>query len=542
MTGSFLEKCKKNIRYALVPGCLIGLFMTVGYVVKKAKGFRFSLAWLVACVVACAVCVALIACLYTVWDKRNLMAREAPAKGYLPNRLFKKSWVYFLVMVALLLIVWLPALLALYPGVYAYDASWQHDMYVSGRVTEHHPVIHTYIVGWLTDTFYNLTGQFNKGVLAYTLFQEIVMALGCGFVLYLLHRRKRPTVLHVFALIFYGLYPTFVLFVFSSTKDSIFAVAVADLIFLSLDMFEHPDDFFGHKSNYVLWAVFALEITILRNNSVYAVLLTLPFLIAWMVRRHSVRFKALGMLAATIVIYLIYKYPITSAVTVDGVSKAEMLSVPSQQIMRVYTYHGDELSADDKAMVEHLFDESKWNRYYNPYIADAAKGSLTEAALDEEFGDFKALWLKLFRQYPGEYVDSVLENTYGFWYPWPTYVLHSLGGEGYASVFVIVPCEQNTKIPALFDFFKQFENGDLVMRDGFISWLFAPATFLYISLIVMFYVLKAKEKSLSIPFVYLTLLWLTFLLGPVANVRYVLYLFALVPVWPEYITSKCIKS
>ena len=521
----------------------MGLFATVGYVVKYEKGFKFSLAWLGACVLACAVAVAVVAAVFALWDRfnRRVTAAETSEKVYLPNRLFKKSWVYFSVITVALLVLWLPALLAFYPGVYSYDASWQYDTYMMGEVSEHHPVIHTYLVGWIMDTVYSRTGMFNKAILAYTVVQELIMALGCGFIFYELHRRKIKTWMHVLALVMFALYPPFVIFVFSSTKDSLFAIAVADFVFLLLGSFEDAEGFWGKRCNRVLFVVFFLEVIILRNNSVYALLLTLPFLVVAMCKVREARFRALRTLIIAVAIFLIYKYPITNAVTVAGVSKAEMLSVPCQQIMRVYTYHGDEISAEEKAEVEELFEYSKWKRMYNPYIADATKGSLTDAAVDEDFGKFKALWWDLFKKYPGEYVDSFLENTYGFWYPWPTYVLYSLGGEGYTPVSVREPGEANPKLPKLLEFYKLFENSDVVMGNSFISWLWAPATFLYIVLAVSFYMLKTKKKALAIPFLYLGLLWLTFLLGPVAMVRYALYLYALVPVWPLYIRSRAIN-
>lgn len=534
------DNLKKNIRYAIAPGCLIGLFITVGYVVKHEKGFVFSWAWLGMSVLACVIAVATTVVLFALWDRCNSKASvvTASAKEYLPNRLFKKSWVYFLAMTGVLLVLWMPVLLALYPGIYAYDASWQYDMYCMGAVSEHHPVIHTYIVGWIIDTVYNKTGMFNKAILVYTIWQELVMAVGCGFIFYELHRRKSRTWMHVLAMVFFCLYPPFVIFVFTSTKDSLFAIAVADLIFLLLGMFEDAKAFWNKRANRVLFVVFALEVIILRNNSVYAVILTLPFIIVFMLRAKETRVKALRTLAITVVLFLLYKYPFTNAVTVEGVSKAEMLSVPCQQIMRVYYYHGDELTAEDKDLVDELFNRKKWYNYFNPYIADASKGSLTEEAVNERFDEFKALWLKWLKQYPSEYVDSFLENTYGFWYPWPTYVLMSFGDEGYTTIAVTGPGEANTKIPALHDFFALFENSDIVMGNGWVSWLFAPATFFYIAMVMAFYMLKAKRKALGIPFVYLGLLWLTYLLGPVAMVRYALYLYALVPVWPAYILMR----
>ena len=538
MPQAAFKNLKKNIRYAIIPGCLIGLFITVGYVVKHEKGFVFSWAWLGMSVLACAFAVVATVFLFALWDRRNSRVLSASVKEYLPNRLIKKSWVYFFVMTGLLIILWMPVLLALYPGLYAYDASWQYDMYCMGAVSEHHPVIHTYIVGWIIDTVYTKTGMFNKAILVYTLLQELLMAVGCGFIFYEFHRRKSSTWMHILALAFFCLYPPFVIFVFTSTKDSLFAIAVADCVFLLLGMFEDVKAFWSKRANRVLFVVFALEVIILRNNSIYAVILTLPFIIVFVLRAREVRFKAIRTLAITAVIFLLYKYPFTNAVAVGGVSKAEMLSVPCQQIMRIFYYHGDELPAEEKALVDELFDRGHWGYYFNPYIADASKGCLREETLNERFGEFRSLWFEWFKRYPGEYVDSFLENTYGFWYPWPIYVLQSLGGEGYTTISVIGPGEANTKIPALLEFFKLFENGDIVMGNGWVSWLFAPATFFYIAMAVAFYMLKSKRKALGIPFVYLGLLWLTYLLGPVAMVRYALYLYALVPVWPAYISSR----
>ena len=542
MTETVTLNFKKNIGCAIIPGVIIGFFVALGNVVRKGNGFEFSALWLLSGLLICAVSVAAIALIYTLWDSRNSRLTSGEPKIYLPNKLFKKSWVYFFVMLAVLFILWLPALLALYPGIYAYDAAWQYDMYVQGEVTTHHPVIHTYLVGWIIDTVYHATGAFNKGILANTLVQELLMGLGCAYIFYEFHRRKAATWIHVFALAFFGLYPPFVLFVFSSTKDSLFAIAVADFVLLSLSMGEDIKAFFEKRANRVLWIVFALEIAILRNNSVYAVILTLPFLTVMFVKAKEVKFKAFRTLVIATVIFLIYRYPITNATTVENPSNAEMLSVPSQQIMRVYFRHHGEISAEDKELVKHLFGKNAWPFGYNPYIADITKGNLTDAALNEEFGEFKGLWLKWLREYPGEYVNSFLDNTYGFWYPWPPYVLYPLGDTGYTPVLVMQPGEQNSKLPGLLEFYKQFENSNMVMGDGVTTVLFAPAIFLYIAIVVAFYLLKTKKKSLLVPFVYIGLLWLTYLLGPVTMVRYALYLYALLPVWPEYVRSKSVKD
>ncbi len=529
------EANKNRIKNAIIPAILISLFMVLGFSAKHYKGIEHVGLLIGLFIVLCGVFLCVISCIYICLDKRK---KKQIGKPSILNVKIEKSWVYFFLSFAVILVLWLPTLLALYPGLYCYDASWQYDTYMMGEVTEHHPVIHTYLIGFLIDTVHKLTGSFNKGILAYTLVQMLIMGVGCAFVLYLLHRRKAPTWMHVFALLFFVAFPPFVIFVFTATKDSIFAIAVADFLFLNLFLIEDKKAFFNKKSNIVHWIILALVVCILRNNAIYALILTLPFFVYMLVKSDCNKKKAFTMLLLTVFIYVIYKYPISKAVTVGGTSETEMLSVPCQQIMRVYKYHGDMLPSEYTKEVERFFDDKAWYGYYVPEIADATKGSLRKSLYESEKGKFFSLWLNLFKLYPKEYVDSFLENTYGFYYPWPHYIIYSFGDEGYTPIVVMQPGELNSKLPGLLSFYKQFENGPIVQKMPFISWLFAPATFMYIALIMAFYMGGSVKRGYIVQFIFLGLLWLTYLLGPVAMVRYALYLYALVPVWPAYLLSK----
>lgn len=451
------------------------------------------------------------------------------------DRIFGRNSLSFLIIFILLLVAWIPAFLAFYPGLFVYDAQWQYFMYINGEVTTHHPIIHTYLLGWVVDVVHSLTGSINKGIAAYTVLQMLIMGLGCAYVLDYFVKKKYPRWLLILSFVFFAAFPTLVIFVFSCTKDSFFGIAVADFLLLNLGLFNDSKVFFEKKRNIVLWIVFALEVCILRNNAIYAVICVLPFFVVFLTRAKCNKVKAFGMLAATIALFFIYKYPVTNAVTVEGTSKAEMLSVPCQQIMRVYKYHYDELNDSLKEKVETLFDSEKWYGYYVPEIADATKGSLRMDVYDEDSALFWGLWKDMLKEYPGEYIGSFLENTYGFWYPWPHYIIYSFGDEGYTPITAMAPAEPNSKLSGLLNYYKNFENGSIVQGMPAVSWLFAPATYFYFMLIIAVYILKEKKFNLSISFLFIFLLWCTYLLGPVAMVRYALYLFYLVPVWVAYI-------
>lgn len=46
-------------------------------------------------------------------------------------------------------LLWLPALLASWPGVYVIDNVFQFQWFQEGNISAHHPILHTYLLGHL---------------------------------------------------------------------------------------------------------------------------------------------------------------------------------------------------------------------------------------------------------------------------------------------------------------------------------------------------------------------------------------------------------
>lgn len=56
----------------------------------------------------------------------------------------------FLFIFGIIIIVYFLNFLALYPGLFVFDASWQWDMYKGNEsLSEHHPILHTLLMGRL---------------------------------------------------------------------------------------------------------------------------------------------------------------------------------------------------------------------------------------------------------------------------------------------------------------------------------------------------------------------------------------------------------
>ena len=128
-------------------------------------------------------------------------------------------------------------------------------------------------------------------------------------------------------------------------------------------------------------------------------------------------------------------------------------------------------------------------------------------------------------------VEAFLENTCGFWYPGCELTLYQDGKTGYWVIGCYDPVISNPKIKQLFEFYKLFEDSDFVTKNPITSLFFAPGTFFYIFAIMFAYIIDRKQKEYIPIFVFMLALWLTFLLGPVALVRYIMYFYAIIPLY-----------
>lgn len=81
----------------------------------------------------------------------------------------------------LLLILWLPALIAGFPGFFSYDAGlgylMQWQQVTDGVLNAHHPILHTLFLKYTILFGKSLFGTFNAVVLLSVMFQAIIFAI-----------------------------------------------------------------------------------------------------------------------------------------------------------------------------------------------------------------------------------------------------------------------------------------------------------------------------------------------------------------------------
>ncbi len=510
------KKMKIEKRKAIITGILgvqMGFSLVFGYQLQTAGSVSYDKIqmWLLSFVASV---------VFTVIGYLLLSVKfDYKAKGFGKLSI---GWFSVLCFVGLYA-CWGVQLLGVYPGFFNYDAPGQWEMYAMGQVTAHHPVIHTLLISKCIHLSFDLFGKSQPGVFAYELIQLFVTALAFTQVFRYMYKKKTPIAVIIVSFLWCAVFPTVVLSALSVTKDSFFAPFLLMFVVSTVEVLEKPEEFFSKWYKMAGWGMVAILMTIMRNNAVYVAIPFFFFLI-WVFRKYWKKYLIL--LTCMMLLYGLYTGPFTTYNTVDGIAGKEYLSVPCQQIMRVYHTAAD-LEVEDKEAIEALF-EAEALILYVPKIADVAKGNLKIDVFDANKTDCLKLWAELGAEHPEMYADAFLLGNYGFWYPWATLAMYSDGTEGYwvSKSYNPVWCE--SKIYPIEQYYTLFGYNEIVCENPLTMWIFAPATYFWVTMFA-FAVLLYKRRKEAMVFAFVLLVWLTFLLGPVALVRYVAFLYYLVP-------------
>lgn len=510
------------LKKAIIPGLVIGSMHSIGKYIKQDGGVNVSLSAFLYWLLSLALAFFCIASLFLLIDRYKADEHKKMSD------LIHTKMRYCIVVFVLLLVFLTPSYLSVYPGLFNYDAPEQLSQFMLEQVTEHHPVIHTYLFGQIFYYGYQLFEDMNIALCLYFIVQTIIFSLMLVYIFGFFYEKNVPIIIHCILFLGITMYPPITLHLLCVTKDNYFTLCLVDFLIVNYKFFDKEEKDFS-ISDRLLWILFLFGTIAFRNNAVYVAILMAPlwFYETIVVKNKKIR-SALVMVGIFLAIFLLYKYPFTRMVTVRGIDSREMLSVPVQQLSRVYVYHYDELTEDERQDIEILFSNIDLKTWYNPGISDVPKYYVNKELLGSK--KYITLYLELFKRYPKEYVDSFLENNYGFWYMWPELVLTWQNDRGYMYIKSFEPFSIESKNPSLLKYYELYYDSKLVDDNMPWAFVFMPATYLYLCLISFSYALYNKDRKMIFALLFIIILWMTYLLGPVALVRYVLFLYLLVPV------------
>ena len=532
---------RRNLRVwqtAYPLGLLYAAFLVLGTQLSAQEKIDWKDGGLYGAVIAFSfVCSALLTLLWNWLDQRNSRPEKAPGQQSALWQRFARLRHKRLLLWLLLIACWVPVWLAVFPGLFCYDANAQWRQIASNAVTAHHPPLHTLLLGGTIQLVHALTGSYNAGIAVYT-FVQMLIVTGCFT--YTLSRMARWGVsrkLLLFSAAYAALFPVIPMFGLCSSKDTLFSAFTLLFLTLLIDLLRKPGQFFASSWKIVRLITVTFLMNAFRNNAVYALV---PFLLCVLLLLKRFRVKISLVLAAAVLLTVAYTGPFFSLLQIQPGKNREMLCVPMQQLARVYRDNPD---AFDEAQRQTLFQylPEKGLQLYQPRWADPVKSSFRDEAFVSDKKSFLSLWLQAGIRNPGLYLDSFLENTLYAWYPDSVIdgynrqataeddSVYPLGKTSYMEFRVERPGSLDSKFPALYQLYEKIAKDYGVYQVPVISMLFSVGFQLWGLLASLFYAVHRKRKAAFLPALFMLLLSMTVLLGPMILVRYFLILFFALP-------------
>ena len=438
----------------------------------------------------------------------------------------------FAAYMLVLLLCWLPVLLAYWPGMLNYDFVGEYAQHTSGSYSSIHPLLHSALMNGVI-ALGSLLHSPTLGLLLMTLLQMALFAASLAHACVFAQRRGAPVWMLALLTALFGLHPVFSVMALSMTKDTLFAAAVLTLSLETAGMIEDSAAYFADKRRIALYVLLTIAAALMRNNGVFALALMLP---AAVIAARGYRKRAAALAAAAVCASLAVLGGLHIALTPASLPSFQLYSLPAQQLVRAY--NSGKLNDADKAEIAQWY-VSEEGLVVHPHLADPAKGYLDKPRLEEEGEQFLSIWKRHAKTCMKEYTEALLMLNVGSWYPddlshSTIYPDVSWNDKGYLQTQEYDMREEgfeNTSLlPRVKHIFERICRRNDYQEYPLISILFCPATPFWVLLFACA-MLIARRQTRRLPAALGALgLWLSYLFGPCTLPRYTLPLFCLAPV------------
>ena len=473
-------KKRKNVIVMLL-SILLSIFLIVGNSFKKKGSFEFITNHLIIHTVTFLILIFIFYKVISFLFKKldNIKWKESQEFNKI-IKIFNKH--PFLFCFIIILICWLPYIISFYPAILSPDPSYQIMQFFhidnkystysilldpSVIITNHHPVIHTLLLGSMVKIG-TLLGSVNIGLFLYSIIQILILSSTLSYTIVFLKNIKIPTKYLLLCLIIYALTPVFPFYSMSAVKDVIFGSLII-LYIISIYQFMNKKEItFKDMLKELLLMIL---IILFRNNGFHVILLSFPFLLFYKNKK-----QILMIFLLMLTFNITYNKVILPYFKITPSSIREVLSIPFQQTARYVNEYDSELSEKDKKIIDQVLEYDTLATRYNPELADPVKNKFNRYYKSEDLKEYFKVWKKGLFKHPITYIEATIHNTYGYFYPFKTnwYFYHKydtrIVKKGFDYHYNFLSSERNflTIIATIFPYIPVI---GFLVNIGFNSWI-----------------------------------------------------------------------
>jgi len=231
---------------------------------------------------------------------------------------------------------------------------------------------------------------------------------------------KIPSLILLLSILFIGLNPIIITHAICTIKDTPSAIFNLLYVIFLLQIVRNYNSIFNNRMRLTIFIITILLVLLLRNNGIYTVLLSFPFLL-FLYKRNWKKIT-LTLLIPLLIFGTFNKIILPSLDVTDG-SPREMLTIPFMQLARVAKYKTEVFTEQDKEIINKVLDFEMMKDFYDPTIADGVKDLYNKDATKQEVKDYFKVWFKYLKNYPLIYIESFICSTYGYFFPEQNYAM-----------------------------------------------------------------------------------------------------------------------
>lgn len=331
----------------------------------------------------------------------------------------------FLSTFIILSLCYLIYMIAFYPAILSPDPSNQIKQFFnietkyldsvivedsSVFLTNHHPVFHTLLLGGCIKLGL-LFSNFNLGLFFYTLLQTVTLISILSYTIYYLKKLNVSPIIKYIILLFYAINPVFPFYAMSTVKDTFFTCFVILYVLFLIDFVREEKI---TKKQMILFLITTIFMILFRNNGIHVFILSFPFLFLILKKLWK---KLLFILIFILLFHFSYSNILLPYFHIPEGSIREMLSIPFQQTARYVSKYEENISEEEKNIIDKILSYDTLKDRYKPNISDPVKEKFNKYATKEDLKEYFLVWIKQGIKDPAIYLEATISNTYGYFYP-----------------------------------------------------------------------------------------------------------------------------
>lgn len=320
---------------------------------------------------------------------------------------------FFSICFLVIFICWIPYFLTLYPGILTADSISQFSSFIDGFniISDHHPVIHTLLIGIIYKIGYFLFHSVNIATSFVAFVQMMIMASIFSYFCVWLHKRNVSKNILLLVLMYFSLSPLHGYYSVTMWKDILFSGFFLLFVLNVIDI--DQSKCFSIK-NIIKFIVLSLLILFFRNNALYVYLFCIPFLIY--IYKNKL-FNIILCICISLTGYFFVKGPVFNHFNIKKSSSSEYIAIPLQQVGRM-AYKFVDFTDDEISIINELIPVDAMADLYNPINVDFIKFNplYNVEVFDNNKSKYLKLWFNLVLEHPSIAIESYLNSTLGYWY------------------------------------------------------------------------------------------------------------------------------